>query len=587
MASSTVNTNVVNNSSITSTTAAPVTAGEMINSTSNNINNNTRHRVGATGGSRAPSSSPWTQIVRGDSSDVIATAAVVPAAVTPPLPLSSSAERDEGEESAAAGVGEEEGSEHAGNAGKRQAWNKQVAATTSSGINGGLEVGIGTVMGAVSWPALSESAAARVSGKQDLISSSSPSFLSTKGILSDGSSSSLLSSVASLSQGSGTSSLSPQKHGSHNSNLNSTPVHTVPTRQRSMKRNGVGNASSSSFSSSSSNGSASQPPGTQQTQIGEAHLNSPSHRDHTGQRNSQSRNANINNDHPQQQQRNSFRRNGGGPHMRDGSHHHSYGGRRDQDRTNQDWNNHRNFSGRDGHMQPPRVVPRVMRHPTPPATTSAPFVPPPSMRSFSGPLGFSEVATPMYYLAGPHPDALRGVPFFTVPPMYFHAPDLQLHAKLMAQIEYYFSNENLIKDTFLRQKMDDQGWVPIKLIASFKKVSNLSDNMQLILDSVRSSHVVEVQGDKVRRRNDWMRWVMPTSAQFPSVSGPSMLAVHFQGVSLEENTTTQNSGWNQMNFQSELFLGNSQSQLPSSGGTGQITIQGTSDSSTSVSSLST
>lgn len=32
------------------------------------------------------------------------------------------------------------------------------------------------------------------------------------------------------------------------------------------------------------------------------------------------------------------------------------------------------------------------------------------------------------------------------------------------------SDENLIKDTFLRGKMDEQGWVPISLIATFKRV---------------------------------------------------------------------------------------------------------------------
>ncbi|TYJ45808.1 hypothetical protein E1A91_A02G081900v1 [Gossypium mustelinum] len=41
--------------------------------------------------------------------------------------------------------------------------------------------------------------------------------------------------------------------------------------------------------------------------------------------------------------------------------------------------------------------------------------------------------------------------------------------------------------------MDDQGWVPIKLIAGFKKVSLLTDNIQLITDALQSSTVVEVQ----------------------------------------------------------------------------------------------
>lgn len=33
------------------------------------------------------------------------------------------------------------------------------------------------------------------------------------------------------------------------------------------------------------------------------------------------------------------------------------------------------------------------------------------------------------------------------------------------------SNENLIRDTYLRQNMDEHGWVPVALIAKFRKVS--------------------------------------------------------------------------------------------------------------------
>lgn len=35
----------------------------------------------------------------------------------------------------------------------------------------------------------------------------------------------------------------------------------------------------------------------------------------------------------------------------------------------------------------------------------------------------------------------------------------------------YCSNENLVKDTYLRSNMDEQGWVPISLIAGFNRVS--------------------------------------------------------------------------------------------------------------------
>lgn len=39
----------------------------------------------------------------------------------------------------------------------------------------------------------------------------------------------------------------------------------------------------------------------------------------------------------------------------------------------------------------------------------------------------------------------------------------------------YCSNENLIRDTYLRRNMDEQGWVPINLIAGFTKVSFLGN----------------------------------------------------------------------------------------------------------------
>ena len=142
-----------------------------------------------------------------------------------------------------------------------------------------------------------------------------------------------------------------------------------------------------SSANTTSNGGAPQSPGSQGA-AGEGHSNNSSSGDH-GQRNSQSRSFN---DHPQQQ-RNSFRNRNGGPHSRgDGSHHHSYGGRRnDQDRSNQDWNAHRNFNRDGGHVQPsPGVSPRLMRPPPPPPplpAAAATFVAPPPVRPFS-PMGF-------------------------------------------------------------------------------------------------------------------------------------------------------------------------------------------------------
>lgn len=48
--------------------------------------------------------------------------------------------------------------------------------------------------------------------------------------------------------------------------------------------------------------------------------------------------------------------------------------------------------------------------------------------------------------------------------------------------EYYFSEENLQRDFFLRRKMQKGGWIPISLIASFHRVQALTQNVALIVE---------------------------------------------------------------------------------------------------------
>ncbi|KAL7608887.1 hypothetical protein Lser_V15G12259 [Lactuca serriola] len=104
----------------------------------------------------------------------------------------------------------------------------------------------------------------------------------------------------------------------------------------------------------------------------------------------------------------------------------------------------------------------------------------------------------------------------------FPVQDQDLHEKIVKQIDYYFSDENLVKDLYLRQKMDEQGWVHVNLIASFKKVLCLTDNVKLILDVMRASRGVEVRGEKMRKRNDWMRWIIPSYINVESFYGNSV-----------------------------------------------------------------
>lgn len=485
-------------------------------------------------------SSPWSTIVQGPPVMVPDAVSAAPVSVAPAPTVSSSVEEKIGtftsdwcppsmvpdvvsspDDSGTDGQGSDSGGV---NASKKPVWNKP--------SNGDVEV-VSPVMGAVSWPALGEST------KASPKSSSSESLKA----LADGP---LLPTL----QVTGNSSPLSHKHTSANNMYPaSTQNHVTPSKQRSMKRGG-----GSSNSNPSANGGLSHISATSQDLGMENPHNTsakpgnttsdPSPRDKThiesprGNFGPQSHN---NNDH--QHQRGSYRRSNSGQH-------HNYGGKRDQDRGNHEWNQHsRSFNGRETHMQSQRGggYPRggYMR---PSVHTSAPYMSPQMsvpVRPFGNNMMYHDMS-PVFYVQGPPPppDALRAMPLVAPvpPPMFFAVPDPSLHSRIVSQIDYYFSNENLVKDTYLRQNMDEQGWVPVSLIAGFKKVLYLTDNIQLILDAMRASAKVEVQGNKLRRRSDWMKWLINPPAHYsnspsPRAAGQSpdqnLLASQLHGVTLD------------------------------------------------------
>ncbi|KAF8410392.1 hypothetical protein HHK36_002921 [Tetracentron sinense] len=409
---------------------------------------------------------------------------------------------------------------------KTPVWNKP--------LNSVVEVG--PVMGAVSWPALSESTRSSAKSSSDSLK-----------VLSDGSVSVSLGTAITHS---------PQTPDTNNANPNSSPKNAFPARQKSMRRGGGrGRPANGGFTQPP----LPRPPVVEMPQNNSGNLGQTgpdsSPRDpprksinlESGPRGGFVSQSHLGNDHPQQ--RNSFSRGSGRPHPRgDGHYHNSIGSRRNWDGGNYEWNPHPNFNGRDFHVQQQRVVPRNYIRPPPPSSTH--FISPTPMRSFGYPMGYPDMTSSMYYLPGLPPESPRGVPFFThaLPPaMFFPAMDLQLRTSLVNQIDFYFSDGNLIRDTFLRENMDEQGWVPITLIAGFNKVKSMTNNIQLIMDAVRTSTVVEVQGDKVRKRDKWMDWILPPN-QFPAVLGrhsPGRLSYDMQAtfmlsVSLEENISNHN-----------------------------------------------
>lgn len=113
--------------------------------------------------------------------------------------------------------------------------------------------------------------------------------------------------------------------------------------------------------------------------------------------------------------------------------------------------------------------------------------------------GVGEVAFTMPYMGAFYYDSS----FANMDP-----PTLQEHVK--KQIEYYFSEENLMKDFFLRRKMDSEGYLPVTLIASFHRLQALTTDLTMILAAVRSSDKLELfNGFKVRTKDEPLRWPLP------------------------------------------------------------------------------
>ncbi|KAK2541976.1 la-related protein 6-like protein [Columba livia] len=83
-------------------------------------------------------------------------------------------------------------------------------------------------------------------------------------------------------------------------------------------------------------------------------------------------------------------------------------------------------------------------------------------------------------------------------------PDPQLVQRIVSQVEFYLSDENLAKDAFLLKHVqkNKMGFVSIKLLTSFKKVKYLTRDWRLTLYALRFSELLEVneEGTKVRRR---------------------------------------------------------------------------------------
>lgn len=122
----------------------------------------------------------------------------------------------------------------------------------------------------------------------------------------------------------------------------------------------------------------------------------------------------------------------------------------------------------------------------------------------------------------PFMQGMGGPPAASQPPPSPPADRATLKSQVQLQVEYYFGVDNLLKDVYLRKHMTDEGWVPIQLLTSFRRIQNMTTDISIIMEAINSSQVVEVnpQGTHLRPRNDWPRWVLTPQQQSGTADSP-------------------------------------------------------------------
>lgn len=193
-------------------------------------------------------------------------------------------------------------------------------------------------------------------------------------------------------------------------------------------------------------------------------------------------------------------------------------------RFNQAWRAQRPFSPRDNINMSHGIGPRTFVRPIPPYYGPSGFIAGPGYHGAPHPVCFFP-AGPVDFSRAPHFVSLMPPPPPPPPPLpgvtFLSPEELNLRANILKQIEYYFSDENLQKDAFLLSLLDEEGWVPISRIADFNRIKKMTTSISLILDSLLSSNVIEVQDEMIRRSN-WSEWILKSKYESidtkPSIS---------------------------------------------------------------------
>ncbi|CAN6380946.1 unnamed protein product [Urochloa humidicola] len=147
---------------------------------------------------------------------------------------------------------------------------------------------------------------------------------------------------------------------------------------------------------------------------------------------------------------------------------------------------------------PPQAVVRLFPPPPPPAAffVAGPPPPPPPFEYYAAAVG----GAPRF--GGPPPAAAVEQEVEAEPPARDGGFDDPVH-KIRKQVEYYFSDINLATTEHLMRfiSKDPEGYVPISVVAGFKKIKALVQSNSMLASALRTSSklVVTDDGTRVKR----------------------------------------------------------------------------------------
>ncbi|CAG7939727.1 unnamed protein product [Penicillium nalgiovense] len=152
--------------------------------------------------------------------------------------------------------------------------------------------------------------------------------------------------------------------------------------------------------------------------------------------------------------------------------------------------------------------------------------------------------------------AVNPAPMSAIPYQQYMEP-FSLMNMLSMQLEYYFSVDNMCKDMFLRKQMDSQGFVPLNVLASFKRVKSLTEDFELLRHVARQLRNVECQTgedgvDRLRPREKWQQWVLPVDQREPAAQHDGAAPAK----KTDENTPVHSHSENVINGSAPQFVPN-------------------------------